>query len=480
MQTLSASSPDEMPLPGEPKAARVGIVALGCAKNLVDTEVMAGLLAEAGFILTGDVEDAEVLVVNTCGFIEPAQRESVETVLELARLKETGKLRALVVAGCLPRRFDAATVAAELREADAVIGTAEVPLIADVVRQVLRGERVVLAENAPSFLYHDRLPRLVSTPGHTAYVKVAEGCDHPCTFCTIPRIRGPFRSRPMESIEAEVRTLVERGVGEVVLIGQDTTMYGVDLYGRLALPELLRRLDRTGVRWVRLLYAYPAHVTPELIDAMAELPSVCPYLDMPLQHASDRVLRAMRRWGNRRRYEELIDRIRQRMPYVALRTTFIVGFPGETEQDVEQLLDFVQAVRFDHVGVFAYSREEGTPSARLAEQVPAREKARRRRAVMELQRRLVEQTLARRLGMELEVVLERPTGGNGQWATRSVFQAPDVDGETRLELPAGRVGQWVRVRLCGVDGYDYLASPVVAPPRGCDIIQPRQARRSSG
>ena len=459
----SAGSPEPMRLCREPAATRVGIVALGCAKNLVDTEVMAGLLAEAGFSLTGDVRDAEVLVVNTCGFIQPAQRESVEAVLELARLKETGRLRALVVAGCLPRRFDAATVAAGLPEADAVIGTAEVPLIADVVRQVLRGERVVMAQDAPSFLYHDRLPRLLSTPRHTAYVKVAEGCDHPCTFCTIPRIRGPFRSRPMESIEAEVRKLAERGVGEVVLIGQDTTMYGVDLYGRLALPELLRRLDGTGVRWVRLLYAYPAHVTPELIDAMAELPSVCPYLDMPLQHASDRVLRAMRRWGSRRRYESLIDRIRRRMPHVALRTTFIVGFPGETEEDVQQLLDFVEAVRFDHVGVFTYSREEGTPSAGLPKQVPAREKARRRRAVMELQRRLVEQTLARRLGVELEVVLERPADRRGWWMARSAFQAPDVDGVTRLRLAEGRAGQWVRVRLDGVDGYDYLASPVVAP-----------------
>ena len=472
LQLSAGSPPGLVPAAGslgqlgpavEPASARVGIVSLGCAKNLVDTEVMAGLLGEAGFSLTGDVEEAEVLVVNTCGFIEPAQRESVEAVLELAQLKKTGKLRALVVAGCLPRRFDAATVASELPEADAVIGTAEVPLIADVVRRVLRGERVVMAEPAPSFLYHDRLPRLLSTAGHTAYVKVAEGCDHPCTFCTIPRIRGPFRSRPMESIEAEVRRLVEQGVGEVVLIGQDTTLYGVDLYGRLALPELLRRLDRTGVRWVRLLYAYPAHVTEELIDTMAELPSVCPYLDMPLQHASDRVLRAMRRWGNRRRYEQLIDRIRQRMPQVALRTTFIVGFPGETEQDVEQLLDFVEAVRFDHVGVFTYSREQGTPAAELPEQVPAREKARRRRAVMELQRRLVEQTLARRVGMELDVVLERSEGRRGQWVGRSAFQAPDVDGITRLKVAAGRVGQWVRARLDRVDGYDYLASAVVTP-----------------
>ena len=458
-----AAPADREPAAPGPSGARVGLVALGCAKNLVDTEVMAGLLAEAGFTLVSRPEQADVLVVNTCGFIGPAQRESVQAVLELARLKASGRLRGLVVAGCLPRRFDAAEVAGGLPEADAVIGTAEIPLIADVVGRVLQGQRVVMAEPAPSFLYHHRLPRLRSTPGHLAYVKVAEGCDHPCTFCTIPRIRGSFRSRPMESIEAEVRALVEQGVGEVVLVGQDTTLYGVDLYGRLALPELLRRLDRTGVRWVRLLYAYPAHVTPELMDTMAELPSVCPYLDMPLQHGSDRILRAMRRWGSRRRYEELIEAVRSRIPQVALRTTFIVGFPGEADGDVEQLLDFLRAARFDHVGVFAYSREEGTPAAALQPQVPAREKMARRRAVMALQRELVESTLSRRVGSEVDVVVERPGRARGEWVGRSPHQAPEVDGVTRLRRVCGRSGQWVRVRLDGVAGYDYLAAPVEAP-----------------
>lgn len=454
----------------------VGIVSLGCAKNLVDTEVMAGLLAEQGFRLTADVRQAEVLVVNTCGFIGPAQKESVEAILELARLKKHGRLRALVVAGCLPRRFDAEEVARQLPEADAVIGTAETPLIADVVARALAGERVVLARQAPSFLYHDRLPRLRSTPGHLAYVKVSEGCDHPCTFCTIPRIRGPFRSRPMESIEAEVRSLVAQGVQEVVLIGQDTTMYGTDLYGRLLLPELLRRLDRTGVRWIRLLYAYPAHVTDELIETMAQLPSVCPYLDMPLQHASDRLLRAMRRWGSRRRYEELIERIRARIPQVALRTTFIVGFPGEEDRDVEALLDFVASVRFDHVGVFLYSREEGTPAAQLAAQVPAREKSRRRRAVMELQKSLVSATLARRVGLQTWAVLERPLSGKRRWQARTPYQAPEVDGVCIVAGVEGAAGQWVSVRLAGVRGYDYLALPVEA--RGHPWYNARTAPRA--
>ncbi len=440
--------------------AQVAIVSLGCAKNLVDSEVMAGLLQEAGFGLTVEADEADVVVVNTCGFIEPAQREAITTILELARAKQAGRLRGLVVAGCLPRRFSAQEVARELPEADAVIGTAELPLIADVVRGVLRGERFVLAEQAPSFLYHDRMPRMRSTPGHLAYVKVSEGCDHPCTFCTIPRIRGPYRSRPMESIVEEVERLADEGVQEVVLIGQDTTMYGADLYGRLMLPELLRRLGRTGVAWVRLLYAYPAHVTPELVAAMAEAPNVCHYLDMPLQHASDRILRAMRRWGNRRAYETLLARVREAMPDVALRTTFIVGFPGERESDLQALLEFMETVEFDHVGVFAYAREEGTPSAAMDEQVPARERRRRRATVMAHQQRLLERVAARRMQAPVELLLERPGRQPGEWMARSAYQAPEVDGVTWVRGEHGTAGQRIRARITGRQGpYDFLAVP---------------------
>ena len=439
--------------------ASVAIVSLGCAKNLVDSEVMAGLLKEAGFELSPDPNAADVLVVNTCGFIEPAQRESVEAILRLAQGKKTGSLRALVVAGCLPRRFSAQEIAQELPEADAVIGTAETPLIADVVKGVLRGERVVLVEEAPSFLYHHRLPRLRSTPGYLAYVKVSEGCNHPCTFCTIPRIRGPYRSRPMESIVEEVQALADEGVQEVVLIGQDTSMYGADLYGRLMLPELLRRLGRTGIPRIRLLYAYPAHVTAELMDAMAETPAVCHYLDIPLQHASDRILKAMKRWGNRRAYEQLIAELRRRMPDVALRTTFIVGFPGETEADVEQLLDFVDAIEFDHVGVFTYAREEPTPSAQMEGQVPAREKRRRRAAVMQRQQAVMERVAGRRLGQVVQVLLERRGRRAGEWVGRSQYQAPEVDGVTYVNIrDAAAPGQVVQARLVARAGlYDFLA-----------------------
>ncbi|MEW6045818.1 MAG: 30S ribosomal protein S12 methylthiotransferase RimO [Bacillota bacterium] len=438
--------------------AAVAIVSLGCAKNLVDSEVMAGLLQEAGFRLVPDAGRADVLIVNTCGFIEPAQRESVETILRLARGKREGTLKGLVVAGCLPRRFNAQEVAHELPEADAVVGTAEVPLIADVVRGVLRGERVVVADEAPSFLYHHRMARLRSTPGHLAYVKVSEGCVHPCAFCTIPRIRGPYRSRPMESILEEVERLAAEGVREVVLIGQDTSMYGADLYGRLAMPELVRKLGRTGVRWIRLLYAYPAHVTPELMDAMAETPGVCHYLDIPLQHASEPILKAMRRWGNRSAYERIIAELRRRMPDVALRTTFIVGFPGETEKDVEQLLDFMEAAEFDHVGVFPYVREEDTPAAAMSGQIPAREKRRRRAAVMELQQEILPRVHGRRAGSPVSVLLERPDTRPGWWIGRTEYQAPEVDGVTRLRLPGGARGQIVEARLARADGYyDFLA-----------------------
>ncbi|HEY8498206.1 MAG TPA: 30S ribosomal protein S12 methylthiotransferase RimO [Limnochordales bacterium] len=443
---------------GASAEARVAIVSLGCAKNLVDSEVMAGLLQEAGFDLTGDTSRADVVVVNTCGFIEPAQRESVDAILELARARSAGRLRGLVVAGCLPRRFSAEEVAQELPEVDAVIGTAELPMVADVVRSVLRGQRVVLAEPAPSFLYHHRLPRLRSTPGHLAYVKVSEGCDHPCTFCTIPRIRGPYRSRPMESIVEEVRRLADEGVQEVVLIGQDTTMYGADLYGRLALPELLRRLGQTGIPWIRLLYAYPAHVTPDLLAAMAETPAVCHYLDVPLQHASDRILRAMRRWGSRQAYERLLAAVREAMPDAAVRTTFIVGFPGETEADVEALLDFVEGAELDHVGVFVYSREQGTPAAAMEGQVPAREKGRRRAAVMARQQAVLERVARRRLGARVPLLLERPGRSAGEWMARSPYQAPEVDGVTWIRVEGGAPGQRVEGCITGrVGPYDYRA-----------------------
>ncbi|MBE3597705.1 MAG: 30S ribosomal protein S12 methylthiotransferase RimO [Limnochordaceae bacterium] len=443
----------------------MAIVSLGCAKNLVDSEVMAGLLREAGFALHPDPEAADVVIVNTCGFIEPAQRESVDAILRIARSRARarpgGARSGLVVAGCLPRRFDAVQVASQLPEADAVIGNAEVPLIAEVVREVLEGHRVVMADDAPSFLYHDRIPRLLSTPGHLAYVKVSEGCDHPCTFCTIPRIRGQHRSRPLDSIEREVAALAERGVQEVVLVGQDTTLYGVDLYGRLMLPDLLRRLARTGIAWIRLLYAYPAHVTGELIATMAELPQVCRYLDLPLQHASDRVLRAMRRWGNRQAYEALIDRVRRAMPDVALRTTFIVGFPGETDRDVEELLEFVERAGFDHVGVFTYAREEGTPAASLPGQVPAVEKRRRRAAVMRRQQELLPRIMGRRLGAGVPVLLERPArrsrAGATRWQGRTPYQAPEVDGVTWLKVARARPGEMVSARLAGMRGYDFEA-----------------------
>lgn len=447
---------------GSTRTARVCVVSLGCAKNLVDAEVMAGLLKEAGFELAAEAAGADVVVVSTCGFIAPAQRESVEAILTLAAHKGRG-VRALVVAGCLPRRFSGQEVAHELPEADAVIGTAEVPFIADVVRRVLEGERVVMVEEGPSFLYHHRLPRLRATPPHLAYVKVSEGCSHPCTFCTIPRIRGPYRSRPLESVVEEVRALAGEGVREVVLVGQDTTLYGADLYGRLMLPELLRRLGATGVPRIRLLYAYPAHVTPELLDAMAGTEAVCHYLDVPLQHASDRLLRAMGRWGSRAAYEKLLDTVRDRMPDVALRTTFIVGFPGETEADVEELLDFVEHAEFDHVGVFPYAREEGTPAAAMPGQLPSSEKRRRRAAVMQRQQAVLERVARRRTGRTLEVLLERPARDGRAWIGRTRYQAPEVDGVTVVESGDGAPGRLVHARLIGRRGmYDFLA--VAAEP----------------
>ncbi|MGQ9531970.1 MAG: 30S ribosomal protein S12 methylthiotransferase RimO [Desulfotomaculales bacterium] len=438
---------------------RVALVNLGCPKNEVDGQVMLGLLEQAGFEVTGDPDAADVLLVNTCGFIAAAEEESVDAILAAARRKEAGD-RVLVVAGCLAQRHGEELLAA-LPEVDAVVGTGYVPAIADLVRRALSGERV-LAVGEPGYRYDRVLPRRTTGPRHVAYVKIAEGCDNRCTYCTIPFLRGRYRSRPLEVVVEEARGLAARGARELVLVAQDTTRYGLDLYGRPRLADLLRALARLeDVRWVRVLYGHPGHLTPDVLAVMAEEPRVCRYLDLPLQHVHPDILRRMGRRGSPEELLRLVEDIRAAVPGVVLRTTFMVGFPGETEAEFGVLRDFVAAARFERAGVFAFSPEEGTPAARLPDQVPEEVREERRRELLLMQRRL---SLARNrslVGRVWDVMVDGRTRG-GLYLGRTEGDAPEVDG--RVFFRAGTSlapGHVVRVRI--TRGYSYDLAGVAEP-----------------
>src|SRR5215510_3059888 len=387
---------------------KIGMVSLGCPKNLVDSEVMLGLAQQEGHLLTRDAADAEVLVVNTCAFIDKAKQESIDTILEMAEHKKTGACKRLIVTGCMAERYRD-ELRAQIPEIDAVLGTSEVPGIVEAIRDardagskeqhpaytvipLLRanGQPVGTPQTSslPTYLYDANTPRMLATPRHYAYVKIAEGCDYKCAFCIIPTLRGHYRSRPIASIVDEATRLAASGVRELLLISQDTSFYGNDRGERGSLARLLRALDRVdGLEWIRTLYLYPTTIGDDVLEAIAESKKVCRYIDLPLQHASDPVLKRMKRPGTRASYERLLDRIRRRLPGVTLRTTFIVGFPGETEADFEELRSFVTSTRFDQLGVFTYSHEEGTSGYALADDVPAPVKRARRSALMSLQRR---------------------------------------------------------------------------------------------
>src|SRR5918998_186637 len=370
---------------------KVGFISLGCPKNLVDSEVMMGRLREQGYEITPDAGEAETVVVNTCGFIDAAKKESIEAILEAARLKSEGSCKRLVVAGCLVERYRE-ELRAEMPEVDAFIGTNQINDITRVCdeRTNTRSLPVLpLGNQSATYLYDESTPRLLATPGHFAYVKIAEGCARPCAFCFIPQMRGHFRSRRFGSVVAEAQRLAEAGVREIILVAQDSSRYGEDLGERDGLAHLMRELCRLeGVEWVRVMYTYPTHISDAFLDVLAEEPKAVKYLDMPLQHASRNVLKLMKRGGDRASLERLIERVRRRVPGIAVRTTFISGFPGETEDDFEELLAFIKNVEFDRVGVFTYSDEEGTPAFDLTHKVPHRTAARRRTALMKEQARI--------------------------------------------------------------------------------------------
>jgi ribosomal protein S12 methylthiotransferase len=434
--------------------ARVHFRSLGCPKNQLDTEVMLGSLALEGFAIAERLEDADVAVVNTCSFIESAREESIEAILEVADLRESGRLRALVVAGCLPQRYGA-ELAKELPEVDAFVGTAAFPEIPRILGDALAGRaRGVYVEAGRTHLYDDASPRLLVGPGHSAYVKIAEGCDRICAFCAIPGIRGRFQSRSLDSLLRELGQLAAAGVREVNLVAQDSTSWGKDLPGRPRLAELVAALDGVaGLDWIRLLYLYPSAVDDALIEALAGAKRVLPYVDVPLQHASDAMLRAMRRGTTADRQRRLVERLRRGIPGLTLRTTFIVGFPGETDADFEALCEFVREVRFDRLGVFRYSDEEGTAGFELPGKVPRATARARYRRLTTLQKGIMAARLAEQVGGEADVLVDAVLG-RGRALGRLASQAPEIDGATYLRAKGADLapGSLLRARVTGVRG----------------------------
>ena len=447
---------------------KVGFVSLGCPKNLVDSEVLMGILAREGYELTPRADQAEVLVVNTCSFIESAQKESVDAILEMAEHKKFGAAKKLIVAGCLVERFRD-QILEQVPEVDAVVGTGEVERILEAVDGDLR----VLPAAPPAFLYHDLTPRVITTPRHAAYIKIAEGCDHPCTFCIIPQLRGAFRSRRFESVVREAENLAAAGAREITLIGQDTTSYGEDLGLRDGLAQLLERLAQVeDLLWVRFLYAYPNRVTQGLLDTIAAHPRLAKYVDMPLQHASRNVLARMKRGSHGDAFLKLLERIRTTIPGVSLRTSFIAGFPGETEKDFEELCDFVRAANLDWMGVFEYSDVDNAKSYALEEKVDAGTITERRNRLMVIQKKISREKLRAWKGRTALALVEGPSKDNPVvWEARLEGMAPDIDGKlylTDIELPTGEtaaMGDVARVEIIKADIYDLIGRVVEILPR---------------
>ncbi|MDY4696430.1 30S ribosomal protein S12 methylthiotransferase RimO [Selenomonas sp. WCA-380-WT-3B 3/] len=433
---------------------KAGFISLGCSKNLVDTEVMLGELRAHGIELTTDPAQADILIVNTCAFIQSAKEESITTVLNMADYKESGRCRSLIVAGCLGQRYKQELLD-ELPEADAILGTGAWGRIMEAVEETLKGHRVVIAGDDDT-LYDEKTPRIRTTPGYTAYVKIAEGCDNRCAFCAIPQIRGRFRSRRIEDICGEVRQLTEQGVREVVLIAQDSTLYGKDIYGKPSLARLLRELVKVPqLKWVRTMYCYPKFFTDELIDVYASEPKVCKYVDLPLQHADDAVLRSMNRPDTREQIEALLKKLRERIPGVTIRSTFIVGFPGETEEQFQNLKQFLKEQRLDKVGVFTYSREEDTAAYDMPDQVPEEIMQERYHDLMSMQSKISEEVNQGLEGKELEVLVEgRDEEQPSICVGRSYREAPDVDGQVYVENDKdSQPGDMIRIRV--LQGFTY-------------------------
>ncbi len=441
---------------------KVHVLSLGCARNLADSEGLAGLLEQAGHRFTDRIGEAECLVINTCSFIRPAEEESIAAILEAAELKKKGKLRRIYVAGCLPqkRRREKEDLLDLLPEVDGFLGPGDLPKLPQLMKEP--SGRFFVTSPVPTLLFESRAPRRRMTPAHYAYLKVSEGCDHACTFCSIPQFRGPHRSRSIEDLVEQAARMASEGVVELNLIGQDTSYYGADRYGRPRLPDLLEQLAKVrGIRWIRILYAHPAHVSEELIRAIRDLEPVVKYLDLPFQHISDRLLSLMRRETDGAFIRRLVGRFREQIPDMAIRTTFIVGFPGETEREVDELAGFLREQRFERVGVFPYSPEPKTPSEKMPDPVPEPVKQERLSRIMRLQREISEEKNRSWVGREIDVLVDEPGPEPASYLGRTYADAPEVDGQVFLKsaapIPPGRM---VRARVTDTLEYDLVAEPV--------------------
>lgn len=439
---------------------KIGVVSLGCPKNLVDSETMLGLIHEENYEITNDPSEAEIIIVNTCGFIESAKEESINTILQMAEYKKSGSCKYIIVTGCLSQRY-AEELFNELPEADAIAGVEVYDEIGSIIKRVMNGERFIMLERSkPDVIYTSKetfLPRILTTPSYTAYLKIAEGCDNCCSYCAIPKIRGPYRSKPMEQVLKEAKALAANGVKELIVVAQDTTRYGEDLPGgKLLLADLLKELNKIeSLKWIRVMYCYPNNFTDELIETFASLDKVCKYVDLPLQHASNRLLASMNRYDTREEVETLLAKLRKRIPGIVIRTTFIVGFPGETDADFEELKDFVEQQRFENAGVFAYSQEEGTVAGAMPNQIPDEIKQERYHELMALQAQISEEIHKDTEGQTLEVLVEGiEEDGSGLHYGRSYREAPDIDGLVFIENPGDiKPGCFVKVNI--LQGFTY-------------------------
>ena len=435
---------------------KIMFISLGCDKNLVDTEMMLGMLAEKGYQFTDDEQEAEIGVVNTCCFIGDAKEESINTLIEIGRLKETANVKMLIAAGCLAQRYRK-EIREQIPEVDVIIGTMAIDKIVEAVEEYQTKQYTTFVEDI------DRTPvsgkkRVVTTGGHYAYMKIAEGCDKRCSYCIIPKVRGSYRSIPMETLLKEANTLVEQGVKELILVAQETTLYGTDLYGKKSLPELLRKISEIrGLYWIRILYCYPEEITEELIDTIAELPKVCHYLDIPIQHASDKILKRMGRRTNQQQLKDKIAMIRSKIPDMCLRTTLITGFPGESQEDHEQSMAFVDEMEFDRLGVFTYSVEEDTPAAGFPDQIEEEVKKDRQADIMELQQEIAFEKAEGMTGQDVLVMIEGKVADENAYVGRTYKDAPNVDGlvfvNTDREL---MTGDFVPVHITGSYEYDLI------------------------
>lgn len=439
---------------------KIAFVSLGCDKNLVDSEIMLGLVEEEGYLITPDESDADIVIVNSCGFIMDANKEAIDNILRVADYKNDGKLKGIIVTGCMAQRYKD-EIFESLPEVDAVVGTGDFEKIGEVIRELSKGKKQVklVTDNNKKLVEKNSLKRKISTAGGFAYLKIAEGCNNLCTYCTIPSLRGKYRSRSMESLVEEAKMLAENGVKEIIFIAQDTSLYGIDIYGKKALPELLRKISLIdGIEWIRLMYCYPENITDELIDEIAGNPKICHYMDMPIQHADDDILKSMGRRSTREGLERVVKKIRGKMPDFCFRTTLIVGFPGETEEQFSNLVNFIKAVRFDRLGVFTYSREEGTPAYDMPGQIDEEIKEERQDYIMEVQKNISAEKCESFVGKTLKVIAEgRIEGEDNVFCGRSYRDCYEIDGFVFFESDEEIIaGDFLYVKITSASDYDLI------------------------